>query len=146
MFKKLIYFVITAVLILSLLQISAFAKDYTFIQYPASDPRYKQYLPWDYLKEPGDTLTLIGSDQSYKTTYKLISKGTDEKGDYILCEITSEPNWNNEPPMQKKFYLPYIPHKIGTVTYTTKDGQKTEDILSDKDFSDDIVTKNIKML
>ncbi|NNG68281.1 copper amine oxidase N-terminal domain-containing protein, partial [Caldanaerobacter subterraneus] len=29
------------------------------------------------------------------------------------------------------------PHKIGTVTYTTKDGQKTEDILSDKYLPDD---------
>ncbi|MEQ6359472.1 copper amine oxidase N-terminal domain-containing protein [Thermoanaerobacter thermohydrosulfuricus] len=133
MFKKLVYFVVTAVLVFSLLQISAFAKDSTITVNPG-----QIFNIFDYLKDVGDKLTVIYSGDNSKVIYKVLAKGTDEKGDYILCETTGEPNWNNDPPSQQKFYLPYVPHKIGTVTYTTKDGQVTEDMLSVKYATDDV--------
>ncbi|WP_039929163.1 copper amine oxidase N-terminal domain-containing protein [Thermoanaerobacter siderophilus] len=136
MFKKLIYFVITVVLIFSLLQISAFAKDTTITIKPG-----QVFNIFDYLKDVGDKLTVIYSGNNSKTTYKVLEKGADEKGNYLLCEVTYEPNWDNDPPSRQKYYIPYVPHKIGTVTYTKKNvGQVTEDMLSNKYVSDDIQT------
>ncbi|NNG67757.1 hypothetical protein HKI81_11175, partial [Caldanaerobacter subterraneus] len=98
MFKKLIYFVITAVLILSSLQISAFAKD-TTITIKAG----QVFNLFDYLKDVGDKLTVIYSEDNSKIVFQVVSKSTDEKGDYILCNIT-----NKDGTSQQKFYLPYI--------------------------------------
>lgn len=137
MFKKLIYFVITSVLILSLLQISAFAKSYYFTDTPGNVNSPLNHLT-DYLKAPGDEITVVVNDGQSKIAYyySFVSNGTDSKGDYILVNYNIDYGFTKDSG-QKKFYLPYIPHKIGTVTYTTKQGQKTEDILSDKYLSDD---------
>jgi Copper amine oxidase N-terminal domain. len=139
MLRKSLYFIMIAVLLFALLPVNAFAQSYYFTDTPGNVNSPLNHLT-DYLKAPGDSVTVVIDDAQDKTTYyySFVSKGTDSNGDYIIVDEKIVHTYDTITD-QRKFYIPYIPHKIGTITYTKKNvGQVTEDMFSVKYVTDDV--------